>query len=364
MLKEIQTIGNWTVHEILRQVDSNFAGKWQEKVERALKPLLVLYNNIFKAQLEVIGDTVKKIHNILNFPVTRDNTKRKGKIEDIFVHPTKEIQWIRDNLLPLLLILYFDEEKGNGFFLLGPSEENILYNLQDKMHLPKVLIQEYLQIFKRDSNDYIRYEIKKHTYKISRVYSHDELTGKNPCPDLKNSENAYFITPPLFNYIESLLDSTLPEPSQIKELILQKINSFKDLRYLYLLYKIVDRSKDQHFYPCERIAIEDPSNLPKSDRLARKYILYNDYNELISSVEVTLQLRSKFLRKFTNTKSIINWIREFLQSYKNLYTSIFLHHFNSNSCMRKRNIYIYSRFAIILFNILRTIPYARNTRIF
>lgn len=69
-LKEIQIFGNWTVHQFLRLVDKDFVEKWEEKVNRILKVLLVLYKKINKKYLEIIDQStleiIKKTLNLKN----------------------------------------------------------------------------------------------------------------------------------------------------------------------------------------------------------------------------------------------------------------------------------------------------------
>ncbi len=79
LLKEIQRRGNLAVHEILRQVDSDFARNWEDKIDRALQALLVLYKKIQNKSLEITDqDTLKRIKKTLNierFSEKRDDTR-------------------------------------------------------------------------------------------------------------------------------------------------------------------------------------------------------------------------------------------------------------------------------------------------
>lgn len=66
-LKDMKKFGNWTVHEILKQVDSDFADKWIEKVNRLLSILLTLYKNIKENRIENLDEKlVEKIKEKFN----------------------------------------------------------------------------------------------------------------------------------------------------------------------------------------------------------------------------------------------------------------------------------------------------------
>ncbi|NVM19823.1 MAG: hypothetical protein HWN80_19125 [Candidatus Lokiarchaeota archaeon] len=57
-LVEIKKIGNWTVHEILNQVDSDFPDKWREKTNRLVTILLALYKNVNGHKIDKLDDDV------------------------------------------------------------------------------------------------------------------------------------------------------------------------------------------------------------------------------------------------------------------------------------------------------------------
>lgn len=67
VLKKIQKFGNLTVHQILRQIDKDFAKQWQQKINRVLLGLLVLYKNICNKNLEITDqETLILIDKTLN----------------------------------------------------------------------------------------------------------------------------------------------------------------------------------------------------------------------------------------------------------------------------------------------------------
>lgn len=83
VLKEIQIFGNWTVHQILRQVDKDFADQWEQKINRVLLALLVFYKKIQDKALEITDqDTLDKINKTLNLEksIKQEKDKLKSKI--------------------------------------------------------------------------------------------------------------------------------------------------------------------------------------------------------------------------------------------------------------------------------------------
>ncbi len=85
-LKKMQNFGNWTVHQFLRLVDKNFAEDWEDKVNRILKTLLVLYKKIKNEDIEIkdqstliiINKTLnlKKSNNLSNSQLKFHNTEK------------------------------------------------------------------------------------------------------------------------------------------------------------------------------------------------------------------------------------------------------------------------------------------------
>lgn len=66
-LNDMKKFGNWTVHEILKQVDSDFADKWKEKVNRLLSILLTLYKNIRENKVTNLDEKlIEKIKDKFN----------------------------------------------------------------------------------------------------------------------------------------------------------------------------------------------------------------------------------------------------------------------------------------------------------
>lgn len=80
VLKEIQMFGNWTIHQILRQVDKDFALQWEQKINRVLLILLVFYNKIQDETLEITDqDTLLKIKKALNLEKSIEQEEIKLK---------------------------------------------------------------------------------------------------------------------------------------------------------------------------------------------------------------------------------------------------------------------------------------------
>lgn len=82
VMKEIQKFGNWTVHQILRQVDKDFADKWKDRINRVLNPLLVLYRKIKDKAIEIKDqstlDIINKTLNLKN-SINQVNARIKSR---------------------------------------------------------------------------------------------------------------------------------------------------------------------------------------------------------------------------------------------------------------------------------------------
>ncbi len=77
-LKEIQKFGNWSVHDIIRQVDRDFADNCEQKVNRVLLALLTLYKKLQGKNLEIKDeDTLNRIKKTLNLVNLDDSFKSK-----------------------------------------------------------------------------------------------------------------------------------------------------------------------------------------------------------------------------------------------------------------------------------------------
>jgi len=77
VLKDIQMFGNWSVHQILRQVDRDFADKWEQKINRVLLALLVFYKKIQYKTIEITDQTT---YDIINKTLNIDkSTKQEDK---------------------------------------------------------------------------------------------------------------------------------------------------------------------------------------------------------------------------------------------------------------------------------------------
>ena len=119
-LKDIQKLGNWTVHEILRQVDKDFAIQWEQRVNRVLLALLVFYKKIPNEALEITEhDTLDRIHKTLNL--------KKRSNQD---HP------------PL-------ESEGLGRAEMGNKESKIIDRKIDLRPEKIYLVQKFKNLYKR-----------------------------------------------------------------------------------------------------------------------------------------------------------------------------------------------------------------------
>ena len=78
ILKKIREIGNWTVHEILEQIDKNFADEWKDKLNRILEGLALLYKNIKGKNVFIAEQSnIIKIKQKLNIKTKKSESKNE-----------------------------------------------------------------------------------------------------------------------------------------------------------------------------------------------------------------------------------------------------------------------------------------------
>ena len=84
ILKEVQKKGNFTVHQIIRQIDKEYRNNWREKIDRALENLLVLYRNLPENKILIEDiDRLEKIKEVLGIIPSYSNSKRGEQLKDI-----------------------------------------------------------------------------------------------------------------------------------------------------------------------------------------------------------------------------------------------------------------------------------------
>ena len=123
ILKEIQIFGNLTVHQILRQVDKDFASQREQKINRVLLTLLVFYKKVYNQNLEITHqDSLDKINKALNL------IRPKHREEDISII-TKWKVIIQEEKTPIneksiFTSLLPDVAEGNVLKLKSSNENN------------------------------------------------------------------------------------------------------------------------------------------------------------------------------------------------------------------------------------------------
>lgn len=112
ILMKIKQIGNWSVHEVLAQVDPNFADEQKDSINRLLKALLVLYKSIKNKNIGISDDNVSKIKGKLWI---------RGKVE-------KEIMDLQviDKEKEMDIVEKHLEARINGKTLIGGLEETFI----------------------------------------------------------------------------------------------------------------------------------------------------------------------------------------------------------------------------------------------
>ena len=65
-LNKIKQIGNWSVHEVLEQIDPNFADEKKDATNRVLNALIVLYKSIKNKEILINEENITKIRDKLH----------------------------------------------------------------------------------------------------------------------------------------------------------------------------------------------------------------------------------------------------------------------------------------------------------
>lgn len=126
ILREIQKKGNKTVHNIVRQIDRDYMELWEEKIDRTLQNLLILYRNLPKENILIDDESrMEKIKKVLNLPESmfknkgqikkEQNGQSKSRITEIISHIIEIIDG-RTTLTKGKLITFL-REIGKSYFL-------------------------------------------------------------------------------------------------------------------------------------------------------------------------------------------------------------------------------------------------------
>ncbi len=139
VLKEIQKFGNWTVHQILRQVDKDFADQREQKINRVLLALLVFYKKIQDKNLEITDqDTLDKINKALNLerPIEKEEDKSRITKWGVIIQEEKipiDEKSVLNSLLPDVAegdVLKLNcSTENNNWNEIKENLENIINNL-------------------------------------------------------------------------------------------------------------------------------------------------------------------------------------------------------------------------------------------
>jgi len=152
-LKKIQIFGNWTVHQFLRLVDKDFAEKWEDRVNRILKVLLVLYKKIKNQAIEIIDQsTLDIISKTLNLKKgNKANSQLKshdmGK-KEIFQEDSKPFE--KDKILNSQKIELGQKFKNLYNRLASKNPKHIIIDIKTivedigKINVGKTLKMEYI----------------------------------------------------------------------------------------------------------------------------------------------------------------------------------------------------------------------------
>ena len=154
VMKEIQKFGNWTVHQILRQVDKDFADKWKDRINRVLNPLLVLYRKIKDKAIEIKDQSTLEIINKTVNPKNRNNQvnariKSRGLAKEAGIQEYSKPLDI-DNILNSHKILLGQKFKNLYNRLTSKNPEHVIIDIKTivedigKIAVGKILRMEYV----------------------------------------------------------------------------------------------------------------------------------------------------------------------------------------------------------------------------
>ncbi|MHA1285406.1 MAG: hypothetical protein ACTSQP_23125 [Promethearchaeota archaeon] len=244
----------------------------------------------------------------------------------------QKFKWVKTDLLPLLGLLDFFEDSGNGFFFLTTSKENLIRNLRRVEKIPELIIKERLEKFEKEfeSNGFIRVEKgKNYEYWTSYTYKHNSV-----CKNSIMATTHYVLTPELMKKSLKALQDLDFDINKIFKDIISNIKTINDLLYIGLLKRITERFEFEDFYKLNDDGIEDLKVILEMAGIDNEFIDY-----ILDQFELNYESLNKYLT------SVKKWIYIF-----------YSHDFNSNSCYRKNNIVIDKRIANDIKDELEKIP--------
>lgn len=243
----------------------------------------------------------------------------------------ERFRWVKEDLLPLFGLLDFVEEKGNGWFSLPLSKENLIRNLNRITGKRESIIEGELEEFEKSFSDYI--EVEEGTYEYNSGYrNYPHPPSRNPCPDPKTSTVYYILKPELADFSRNALDDLDFDQDEIFRAVISKIRTVKDLIYLYILKLSTERCRFQNYY--------------RFNASGSEYL-----EEILENIDIDMEIIDSSIFKLEYEE-----MQKYLPKEQRCLAIFYSHDFNSNSCDRINNISIKEEIAQFIYDKLEEIP--------
>lgn len=247
----------------------------------------------------------------------------------------EDFQWVRDQLFPILSLLNLDEEIKNGYFTLPLSKENVIHNLKRVTKKNVNEITDQLEEFEENFREYI--DINKDIYEYyTGVNTYYHPPRKNPCPDQENSAIYYILDSEIKNHINEIYRNLEINIEEIIKEISSNVKTHLDLLHLRILKNIVKKNKFNNFF---------------------NYNLKENIRAVLEDAEIDNEIINYYLGYDSPFRFIDEKIFQFLQPIYNFYVLFYSHNFNSQTCIRERNILILDSIAEKIDLWLESIPF-------
>ena len=246
----------------------------------------------------------------------------------------EDFKWVRNQLFPILNLLNLDKEVLNGYFTLPLSKENVIHNLKRVTKKNVSEIRSQLEEFEDNFSEFI--DINKDNYEYYTGFNtYNHPPRKNPCPDQENSAIYYILDSEIKNRIyETYKNLEINIEDIIKE-ISSKVKTHLDLIHLGILKNIIKKNKFNNFF---------------------NYDLKENIRSVLEDAEIDNEIINYYLGYDSPFRFNEEKIFQFLQPIYNFYVLFYSHSFNSQSCVRKKNILILDSIAEKLDLWLEKVP--------
>ncbi len=81
ILKEVRTIGNLSIHEVIRKITRSYADGIQDEIDLLLEALLVSYHQLENTKIIIESEMIKKIADKIGLRVIKNSKKEKRQVQ-------------------------------------------------------------------------------------------------------------------------------------------------------------------------------------------------------------------------------------------------------------------------------------------